>query len=375
MLMRPQMDERKQLPGLDGLRALSVAVVVLFHQYVFEFGWIGVQVFFVISGYLISRLLNRARDQELGPYLRGFYGRRALRIFPLYYTVLAALAVIAFSSQREPTLRQSLPYAATYTYNFWYATGASGYSYLITHFWTLCVEEQFYLVWPFVIYFCPERHLRRLFLGLVALGPVVRLVLSALLSRPGVTHLGDWHVAMQVLTPTHVDAFAMGALVSFTPSPPSRRWLAASAAVFFGAGAILVVTQHLSVRSFGYPMGMGPGHAYLWGYTLANLCSALLIVAITRRQIFPSFFEARPLAYLGKISYGLYALHYPVQSFVERALPHGSFRARLGLQALLTVALASASYHLWESRFLAFKDRWFPVTLPRDAARREARAS
>jgi peptidoglycan/LPS O-acetylase OafA/YrhL len=374
MLMRPQMDERKQLPGLDGLRALSVMAVILFHQYVFEFGWMGVQVFFVISGYLISRLLNRARDQELGSYLRGFYGRRALRIFPLYYTVLAGLAVIAFSSQREATLRQSLPYAATYTYNFWYATGASGYSYLITHFWTLCVEEQFYLVWPFVIFFCPERHLKRLFLGLVALGPVIRLVLASLISRPGATHLDDWHVAMQVLTPTHVDAFAMGALFSFLPSPPSRRWLAAGAAAFFGAGAILVVTQHLPLSSLGFPMGMGPGHAFVWAYTLLNLCSALLIVAVTRRQLLPRFFEAPPLVYLGKISYGLYAIHYPVQGFVDRVLPHGPFRVRLGLQCLLTLALASASYHLWEARFLGLKDRWFPAETPVPADSRQARA-
>jgi peptidoglycan/LPS O-acetylase OafA/YrhL len=351
-------DERK-LPGLDGLRAISVAFVLLFHQYVFPFGWIGVQIFFVLSGFLITRLLHRARNQPLGPYLRGFYGRRALRIFPLYYAVLAGLTALALTPARAAGLRESLPYAYTYTYNFYYALRASGYSYLITHFWTLCVEEQFYLVWPFVIFFCSERNLPRLLLGLVLTGPLVRLVLAHVISPAGATPL-DWHLAFQVLTPTHVDAFAIGAYVSLYPVARPRPALAAASAVFFSAGLFLVLKLHQPWLSFGYPIGMGAGYAYVWGYSLVNLCSALLIATLARRELWPAFFEARPIAYLGKISYGLYIIHYPIQSGVEKVLPHGSTLAHIALQSVITVALASASFYLWEARFLRLKDRWFP---------------
>jgi peptidoglycan/LPS O-acetylase OafA/YrhL len=359
----------KKLPGLDGLRAVAVALVLLFHQYVLPVGWVGVQIFFVLSGYLITRLLERARAQSLGGYLRQFYGRRALRIFPLYYAVIALFSLAALRGSKLEGLREGLPYAATYTYNFWYATHARGYSMLITHFWTLCVEEQFYLVWPFLIYFTPPRARKALLLAIIAAGPLLRAAGAWYLSRPGATQLFDANVALDVLTPTQLDAFAAGAFVALYPPQRAMPALALGSFVWLAAGIGLIVHNGLPWASFGYPIGMGAGFGFLWGYSLINACSALLIDCLVRRKFLPGLFEARPLAYLGRISYGLYVIHYPVQEIVDKALPHARVSLRIAVQVAITVALASVSFHFWEAPFLRLKDRWFKGLAPVPAAR------
>jgi peptidoglycan/LPS O-acetylase OafA/YrhL len=357
-----------KLPGLDGLRAIAVALVLLFHRYLLPVGWLGVQIFFVLSGYLITRILARSKAQPLGEYLRNFYGRRALRIFPLYYAVIVLFYLATATGAKLAGVREGLPFAATYTYNFWYATKASGYSLFITHFWTLCVEEQFYLVWPFVMYLCPPRHTKRLLLGLIAIGPLLRVAGMWVLSQPHVSALPVPSVALDVLTTTHLDAFATGACFALFPWGGRPRALLLLAFAWLGAGAALVVTRHLPWASLGYPIGMAPGYGYLWGYTLINCLSGLLIDCLVNRRFVPAFFELRPLAYLGRISYGLYVLHYPMQAIADKALPHAAFSVRLGFQVVATVACASASFHFWEAPFLRLKDRWFRASSPVQAS-------
>jgi len=353
-----------KLPGLDGLRALAVLLVVVCHQYVLSLGWVGVQIFFVLSGYLINRLLVRDREQPLGSYLRDFYGRRALRIFPLYYAVLAVLLLASMSRVRMVGVREALPFAATYTYNFWYAAHGT-VSYLLTHFWSLCVEEQFYLVWPFVIYLCPPRFIRQLLMAVILASPVVR----AMMVRWLATHLhgSDRFIALDVVTPTHFDAFAIGAYASLFPLSRYRWGLLAAGSVLTIAGLVIVIKDHLPWDSAGYPLGMRAGYAFVWGYSLINVCAVLLITCLANRRFFPALFESRPLTYLGRISYGLYVLHYPVQWIVAKALSGRPVFMQIALQLPVTIALAALSYRYWESPFLALKDRWFPGR-PRAAA-------
>ncbi len=348
----------KKLPGLDGLRAIAVALVLLFHRFLLPVGWIGVQIFFVLSGYLITRLLDRARAQPLASYLREFYGRRALRIFPLYYAALLVIAVLAWGS---PELA-GLGFAATYTYNFWYATQAHEFSMLITHFWTLCVEEQFYLIWPFVIFFTPP-HVRRAVLSAIVLaGPGLRLLGTCYLARPGATVLFDPSVALDTLTPSHIDAFATGALVALYPLRSPRLGLGLSAALLALGGFVVLRKYHLPLLSFGYPIGLSNGFGFLWGFSLINVTSAFLIASLVERRFLPALFEARPLAYLGRISYGLYVIHYPMQHAVDVLLPHSRMALKLAAQIVLTVIFAALSFKLWEAPFLRLKDRWFKVT-------------
>lgn len=355
-----------RLPGLDGLRAIAVLMVLFFHQELLGLGWIGVQIFFVLSGFLITRILVQTRGLPLRTYLVEFYGRRSLRIFPLYFGVLGLFALATAFGMQAQGVREGLPFAASYTYNFWHASSSFVHSKLISHFWSLCVEEQFYFVWPFFIFFCPERMLRRSLLVIVLAGPLVRAGLHQLLSMPGLPAFAETDTAVYVLTPSHVDAFALGAFFSLYPLGGSRRALFASFAVLVAAGAALspfVPVNPSYPWSFGFPLGLGPGAAYIWVYSLLNLCAALLIDAVVHRRFLPGLFDSRALSYIGKISYGVYVFHYPLQSFLRKLIPDSPLLIQVAVQILLTLVFASASFYLWEMPFLRKKDVWFKPAL------------
>jgi peptidoglycan/LPS O-acetylase OafA/YrhL len=344
----------ERLAGLDGLRVLAVFTIVLYHHDLVPIGWAGVQVFFVLSGYLITRLLWQSREQPIRGYLTGFYGRRALRIFPLYYGVLLALSVALAFTDKGAVFKLSLPYLATYTYNFWLSSNAALNSSYTGHFWSLSVEEQFYLLWPFVIYWCRTNALKRTLLTIVLLGPAIRLAEVFLLrSWPSANPLTNFGV--YVLTPTYFDGFALGAYVALFPLGGMRKVFFASLAVVTGATWLALSTPDGLQDS----SGMGPGYVLIWGYSLVNLSAALAIDCLVFRKLAHGFFDARPLQYLGKISYGLYVFHMPVQATLEHVLPASGLVIQLVLQIVITIAIADLSYRCWEKPFLSMKDRWF----------------
>lgn len=357
----------RQLAGLDGLRAVAVLLVLGFHQFVLPFGWIGVQIFFVLSGYLITRSLAHTRGDGLRRYLLNFYGRRSLRVFPLYFTVVALLGLAVAAGMNSPGAQAGLPWAATYTYNLWHASNIFVQSKLMTHFWSLCVEEQFYLFWPFVIYFAPARHLRSVLLGFVLAGPLLRYVSALVLGLPGVPANEDTHVAVYVLTTSHLDAFAIGGFTALFPfGGRGKPVLAALLVALLAAGLAVVALAgpapggeaQATWASLGYPLGLASGYAYVWGYSLLNVTSAVLIDCLVNKKVFPLVFDSAPMRHLGKVSYGFYLFHYPLQSILEKVLPvsHG---LAIVVQVLLTTLIATLSFYLWESRFLALKERYF----------------
>jgi peptidoglycan/LPS O-acetylase OafA/YrhL len=351
----PQAPQSARLPGLDGLRALALFVVILHHQGVLPFGWEAMQMFFVLSGYLITRLLWQTRDQQLGSYLINFYLRRALRILPLYYGVLIVIACAALLTMKGAVIIPALPYLATYSYNLWYAFTGNESQY-ISHFWSLCAEEQFYLVWPLFIFFCPLAYLRRALLSLMLLGPVIRLAEVMLVKSLLDTHL-PLDFTVYILTPTYLDGFAFGAYIALFPLGGSRK-LFFTVAVSLVATTYLVLSNASGVRDAS---GMGPGYVLIWGYTLVNICSALMIDCLVARKLAPALFDARVLRYIGKISYGIYVFHWPVQTAIEHGLPGSSLIVRLTLQMAITTALAAASFAWWEKPFLVKKELWFPA--------------
>ena len=156
------------IKALDGIRALAILPVVFFHLGLLPVGWVGVQLFFVLSGYLITKILVAAKENDLRPYLSRFYWRRSLRIFPLYFVFLA-IAAISFSAFRE-----DWPWLVTYTANF-ARLRETDLSEPFVHLWSLAVEEQFYLVWPFVLYFASTDALRRLIIAIIVAAPLLRL--------------------------------------------------------------------------------------------------------------------------------------------------------------------------------------------------------
>lgn len=334
-------------------------LVILDHQGLIRFGWVGVQVFFVLSGYLITRLLWRDRDEPLGPYLRGFWGRRVLRTFPLYFGFLAALLAGVLLGRLGEGVKSALPFLATYTYNFLWSVVPYPPSYFLSHLWTLCVEEQFYLMWPLLIYAVRGRGLRPLLITLLVLGPFIRLAEVLVLRHPALPPDRNLAVAVYNLTPTYFDAFAAGAYVAIFPVRRPRILFFAAFAVTVGA-IVAVFAGGLQLRD---PGGFGPGAMLLWGFSVMSIMAALLIQCLAEKKLFPAFFDLRVLRYLGTITYGIYVFHFPVQWAINGFMPGRHVAVRLLVQCLVTVALAAVSFHLWERPFLVLKDRWFPALM------------
>ena len=163
------------------------------------------------------------------------------------------------------------------------------------------------------------------------------------------------------LMTTHLDAFAMGALAAIFPIKSSSWRILISFALLISVGVLVMLTNgNMTVSALGYPLGLQHGYAYLWGYTLLNIFSVLVISALTTRTFLPRFFEWRPLRYVGEISYGVYILHYPVQSMIAKAMPSFPSALRLSIQIIITLILASISYRFLELPFLRLKEKWFP---------------
>src|ERR1043165_3191235 len=151
-----------RLAGLDGLRWLVMMMVIAIHLNLFGVGWVGLSSFFVLSGFLITRILfdDLEGTASLGQGLKRFYIRRPLRVFPIYYLYLFVLLALGFV---VPVVRQQtsgeLPYAFTYVYNLFITTDRHHGTHLLDHLWSLSVEEQFYLLWPFIVYLVGRRRL------------------------------------------------------------------------------------------------------------------------------------------------------------------------------------------------------------------------
>jgi peptidoglycan/LPS O-acetylase OafA/YrhL len=357
---------------LDGLRAVAVLLVMLLHFGYLNGGWIGVQVFFVLSGFLITGVLLADRDARLGAYLRRFYWRRTLRIFPLYYAYLIVLWACYAVGGRPAELPENAASLFTYTYNFTRLSPEWKTSPFFTHFWSLAVEEQFYLVWPFVVHACSRRALIGLSAGLVILGPPFRWALAEALGN-GARSAYDVGDAVYWFPVSHADAFAAGALVALLRvadrvTRPALVAAAAVAAVALGGlanlRALRAAEAELPLGTMGFPLASIDGGLHVWGYSLLNLSSAALItaaVAANRTGGIVAGLGWRPLAGLGRISYGVYVLHWPLLVLFNASVRYRPMTLRGAAMCAawmaLVVAVAWLSWRFYESRLLALKDR------------------
>src|SRR6201984_2088865 len=206
---------------LVSLRSLSVAGVLIDHFWpprILDFvdlGHIGVCLFFVLSGYLITGILLRFRSSTEGGQsdaatnLRRFYIRRFLRIFPPYYALLALMVVTKFSD-----VRNTLWWHAGYASNFLFALQGDWRPWVTAHFWSLAVEEQFYLVWPFLILLVPRSRLIAVVIAIIVSSPLFRLI--GLVACINGTALGG-------ATPASLDALGLGSLLALCADQPAAR--------------------------------------------------------------------------------------------------------------------------------------------------------
>ncbi len=340
----------KRIPELDSLRGLAAIAIVAFHLNppAFFAGWTGVDLFFVLSGYLISGIILR-HGSEKGFLLR-FYMRRGLRIWPIYYLALGILVALIFIMPKPLSLN-SLWYYLTYTQNvpFYWANTAPTLK-PFDHTWTLALEEQFYIVWPALVLLVGNKRVIPLCLATILLSWMAReggyLTWSAAFSER--TLLG------------RCDGFALGGLLAaiLLNGPNRRIALGLSLTLLLSlAWIIWGMIEIGSIRYLGLPTPARPSATILAVGIVYFGIVGLTVCGAGSRWLIPLRFP--PLAYLGKISYGLYLYHYPLYWIIDgytivEKQPWSIRFTKLGL----TLLISMVSWHLIEAPILKLKNHF-----------------
>ena len=371
------------IPGLNGIRAIAYLAIFFHHAGYIKSGWLGVQLFFVLSGFLITTVLIKAKPEiRFRQYYVQFISRRFFRIFPLYYFFI--LLVILFSSiatyqQYKPFLmdkvRENLPYASLFIYNFFASLKKSPEPYFLVHLWSLCVELQFYLIWPIVIYLTSKRYLRHVLLAAILSGPVFRFVFYLAIEHGMMGFFkAPSSLAMYTLPFSHVDAFAFGAYISQFEIKHAKKKMIYVGLIALFAGYLssyIATGQAGDITEFGYPVTLPIAYQFIWAYTLLNYFFALLIYLVVLDGLWLKLLEWQPLFYLGKISYGLYIFHVPMLWLVARLRDIHGFEsittAEVSILAFLATLLISAfSYRFIDEPILRLKDKLTSCSLPHE---------
>lgn len=386
----PAPENKRFYPALDGLRALAVLMVFFEHYEASKFpalhwGWAGVDVFFVLSGFLITGILYDTRETQ--HRFRNFYARRTLRIFPLYYAVLLVGVALTpvFHWLWNPAWILWFCYLGNYARFFYldsplFARGAvehliaqAPYHYLpglyLGHFWSLCVEEQFYLVWPLVVYWVRDRVRLRNICAIVCCATLLARIACVFL----VPHKLLAAEFLYRVTPLRADALLLGGLVALCLRGPETAWMQRLVRPILVLGTVGFFSWELIYRLMS-------GQHHFWfiyaappflttvGYTMIDLFSAALILAILQPggALF-SFFNLKWPRRLGQISYGFYVFHdifhgvwRGLAAHLVRSTRLGGFEAEVtSLFGLIgTTVIAYFSYRYFETPFLRLKSRF-----------------
>ena len=385
-------ENRAFYPALDGIRAVAFLMVFGQHYLQIPWGWAGVDLFFVLSGFLITGILFDTRDDA--HRVRNFYIRRTLRIFPLYYGIMIAMLIA------EPLLRWEWNWHwlvwPAYLGN--YARFVHAYSLgsplqqladfqpraalagkhvtlYLGHFWSLCVEEQFYLIWPWLVFWIRDR---RKLAWVCAITLPVCLAMRIVAQHALPTWMLDNEILYRV-TPFRLDALLIGGLLALVLRGPSAhimlrfaRWALPIALAITLLWLLITPSGHLLVRPYTYS-----SWKFTFGLSIIDILAALLILVAIKTDSFSyRLFKARPLRWLGRVSYGAYVWHdIPHPLYVSAATiiqhrlavvhPVGALVAPkivMLITAILalpaTLLLSWLSFRFFESPFLNLKERW-----------------
>jgi peptidoglycan/LPS O-acetylase OafA/YrhL len=337
---------KTHLPQLDGLRGIAILIVLLGHLLAFPWGInktqfgaiapLGVDLFFVLSGFLITGILLRVKDKE--HYFRNFYARRALRTWPIYFLLLIFMWGIANGHIRALAIPSYLHWQvyACYTQNLVYYQIGRVPLMPLAITWSLAAEEQFYLVWPILLRLIPNRALSMYLVPVILVAPVARVILL---------HYG---IDAYYSPICRFDAMAMGALLSvwITLKTPTAEKVTRVAAAMIGLAVLGAVISyytgaiHIMISSFA--------SVIFTSITALSLESRWLI-GILNHSV---------LRYTGKISYCLYLCHTIVGYLIFTIYPHDDLTTgvlRTGLILLTSYAIATASWFGFESQILRLK--------------------
>jgi peptidoglycan/LPS O-acetylase OafA/YrhL len=318
---------------LDGLRAFAVLMVFVNHAFRSQLLWSGVDLFFILSGFLITGILVERRGQTtLNQYLVSFYERRARRILPPYLALLGLTSIVfgigwirhwylfVFLMNTAPFLELARPYS-------------------LGVLWSLAVEEQFYFLWPFAVYLLNETALASLAGSLVLTAPLLRWIATAYFP-------GHWHVYTS--TPFRMDLLAAGALLALV-------WRRRRAAIerFGGYGLVLACLAAIPLLLFSrYPWFQPAANSILvnvWLYEIILFgYVGVLLWALSGRVV--GILKLRPLVYVGRISYTLYLVHETVITVVRDHLHH--YLPGTPIALAISLLFAAVSWHCLESPIL-----------------------
>jgi peptidoglycan/LPS O-acetylase OafA/YrhL len=372
-VQKAQAEHDQRTPALDGIRGVAILLVLVLHFLslalprdagpiigVFKtWGWVGVDLFFALSGFLITGILIDAKGSP--NYFRSFYARRVLRILPAYYlTLVLMLVVLPLSAPGVNALLQPPVYGPgwpywTHTSNLYFA--ATGYADgPLGHTWSLAIEEQFYLLWPAIVFVLSGRGLFRLCVGIVVLMPFFRAVLLA---------SGAPALSVYFFTPSRLDGLVMGAIVAqLVRQSPSTVPLYRAATIVAVVAPLLLAASIVTKKIFGAPgTFLLESTKYVW---IALGCSALVMLTVTgpANSLLKRVLGSSPLTFFGRYSYGMYLFHLPIASLLadrpNSLHPTWGIWLNLALYSAGTIGLSLISWNLYEKRLLRFKSR-FPM--------------
>ena len=350
--MTQNRSQLQHLPQLDGLRGVAIAIVVLGHMLVFAVGFgisklgplppLGVTLFFVLSGFLITRILLDARDRS--NYYLSFYARRALRIWPLYFLVLGILFWVTNHRVTALTFDENhvrWPFFVLYVQNIAYKNASLLGPSALGITWSLAVEEQFYTTWPFVVRNLTNVTLKRLLVVFVAIAPIARFVAPQFGFDPYINPL------------CRFDAMAMGGLVAIwiAERQPERErisrvaWSVVAASLALGAVSYVAGIGHLVSKTV---------ESGLWTGLLLGAVSSLFLVRILSYSV---------LRFLGRISYCAYLTHFIIAALSVSVWTGTGIAVRI-LRVIVvlstTCLVGMLSWRFLEEPILRFK-RYFPT--------------
>jgi peptidoglycan/LPS O-acetylase OafA/YrhL len=362
--MYPASAQRAYYPALDILRGTAILAVVFYHNFdfvsFFRFGWMGVDLFFVLSGFLITNLLLQSVNNKF--YFRNFYMRRVLRIFPLYYIVLLSfflLSPILFSQKGPQTTfsyyNENKVWFWTYFQNWLMVEKGPAPVPFLSHFWSLAIEEQFYLIWPFILFFIRKTK-------------SLKIVISVLITIAIVSRLCTWMMYPHEVesyycnTFTRMDSLLMGSLLAVHIK--EGKGLSANLIHLVIISFILLIAASLFIFS---NVDQGNFLFPTIGYTISAIFfSVVLYLFIKKEAILINWFRRLDaLRFIGKISYGIYVFHIPIYLILASQLsaivnsffysPEYAALFISALSVLVTIIISAASFHFIEKPILDLK--------------------
>ena len=345
-------------PELDGLRGISILLVFVHHFYhrLLPGGFLGVDIFFVLSGFLITSLLLQEWNREGSISLSNFYIRRALRLMPALLAlalVLGVFALVFLSGNSALKTFQGIWLALSYVSNWLYAFDYASADNPLGITWSLAIEEQFYLLWPLILRFVLRSGISRrglLYALTLSVGAVV-------LYRSLLLNLGATLKRLYYASDSRADALLIGCLIAIlvaqNPFPKNRKF-ELSMKLLAAVACIFLAFMTLSSTWFDLILYQ----AVL--FTIIPLCAAVILVVLIKWPLKTVVRALRfaPLLWIGRVSYGLYLWHWPVRWFIYGRQPLPTSAAQLLAAVSLSLALTTLSYYFIEKPFLRLKSRF-----------------